>query len=83
MNIVFTGPATVDGVRVTRGYLVEIARERGHRVQKMVEWNTDLVVQSKASFKNRKGKKLLMADVLDIKCVDADEFIKMITEGKC
>lgn len=79
--IVFTGPAKVDGTRITRNYLIEIAEENGYTVQNAVTFRTSLVVASSPHFKNRQGKKLKAADELGIPVISPNEFIEMVSHG--
>ncbi|NOQ30218.1 MAG: hypothetical protein GQ570_03750 [Helicobacteraceae bacterium] len=79
MNIVFTGPATVNGERVVRSLLEEIARENGHYVQPSVDRSTHCVVASSADFMSRKGKKLRDADEYGVTVISPDTFLEKYT----
>ena len=75
--VVFTGPAKVDGVRVTRDLLKELAHDRGFHVQDAVSHRTSFVVTASHSFKNRKGIKLRKADDYGIPVITVDEFLDL------
>lgn len=76
-TFVFTGPATVDGQRVIRRTLTEMAEAAGHRVVSMVSGATDFVVASNNNFLARKGRKLRKADELGIPVIAPQTFVKM------
>lgn len=78
MIFVFTGPAKVDGVRIHRDLLIDLAYEAGHYVEGVVEPYTDYVVASSPDFMNRKGSKLRRADKLGITVISPEQFMEMM-----
>lgn len=78
MNIVFTGPAVVNGKRVVRAVLAEMAAAAGFSVQAMVSATTDMVVASNNNFMARKGRKLKAVDARGVKVVTPETFVKMV-----
>lgn len=50
MNFVFTGPAIVNGLHLERKYLIALAEEKGHKVQKSVTLATDYIVCDPSKF---------------------------------
>ncbi len=78
MNIVFTGPATLNGVRVTRDLLTESAQAKGCTVQSSVSRTTDYVVASSPNFKNGTGTKLRTARAYGTPVISLDELFTIL-----
>lgn len=84
MNFVFTGPAIVNGLHLERKYLIALASEKGHKVQKSVTSETDFIVCDPIKFtKKMKTKKITDAmklagasSVPTIKTMDYEKFLK-------
>jgi hypothetical protein len=50
MKFAFTGPAQVDGRHYERKYLIALACENGHQIQKRVDHSTDYLVVNTSNF---------------------------------
>lgn len=77
-NVVFTGPAAVAGIRITRPLLMDAAKSHGWNVQGMVNAHTTVVVSSSPDFLNRQGRKLRTADRLGIDVISPSDFLTML-----
>lgn len=87
MNICFTGPAVVNGERIARELLMDLAGEAGMYVQKAVNAATAYVVASSEDFKGRKGTKLRKVDELNskgcwIKVISPEQFMNMVSNSR-
>ena len=81
LSVVFTGPAVVNGERVTRKLLVDLASDAGMYIQNAVSRSTDYVVASSPDFKGRQGKKLKEAYNLGIPVISPVDFMKIVTDS--
>lgn len=87
MNVVFTGPAVINGERIARDLLDDLAAESGMYVQSMVTYQTDYVVASSEDFKGRKGRKLRKVDELNakgygIQVISPEVFMSMVSNRR-
>jgi NAD-dependent DNA ligase len=77
MNFVFTGPAKVEGLHFERKHLIALAREKGHKVQQKMWFDTDYLVANPESLK-KNTLKTRQAKLLQKKVITPAEFLKLM-----
>jgi NAD-dependent DNA ligase len=75
MNIVFTGTAIVAGEHYDREKLTKLAQLYGHRVQKRVDWATDMLVDGDETHTTIKKSDALR---LRKRIVKVEEFLDLL-----
>lgn len=83
MNFVFTGPAIVNGLHLERKYLIALAEEKGHKVQKSVTLETDYIVCDPGKFTGKMRTKkvkdavnIAVSGAKSIKTMNYEKFLK-------
>lgn len=78
MNIVFTGPAKVEGLHIERKHLVALAVEKGHKVQNKVDTTTDILVIG-AGIVNKPPSEWTSKVRAAVACVACSQHVKMVS----
>lgn len=78
MMFAFTGPAQVDGSHYERRYLIALAREKGHQIQKRVDEKTNYLVCNGIHIVQQKTRKCQVGEALGAVRITPKRFLQMM-----